>query len=381
MRLMRAACQRGRRPAVVVTHDAQLASWADRVVFIRDGRVVDQTAPPAGPESLLRRRRELASRPRGLGTRPGGGAGPARRGALGLAAVPARVAPAVVVLARAAASPSRRRSQGVIGDEHRASPTPSTDGRTALTTPGSSRPQARAGLATARLQFGTVDVIGHKSPVPGSAKGSTCAPRTPTGRSAGRCWRCARPLPDALLRGRRDGPVATMLATRIGERAQARGRRALRRRARRQPRHEFARPDRELISERTGRKNKTARVLDEPDDGALDAPERDHGRRRASRATTPPSVRATSPWCVGVAAAAQRSRAGPKARCGSLGAEVERQGRSPVPTRTCADDLDDPKRPRRATPARASRQARRRASSGPVRRRTRCRRGRGIRRP
>jgi putative ABC transport system ATP-binding protein len=38
---------------VIVTHDAQLASWADRVVFIRDGRVVDQTAPAPGPESLL----------------------------------------------------------------------------------------------------------------------------------------------------------------------------------------------------------------------------------------------------------------------------------------------------------------------------------------
>jgi putative ABC transport system ATP-binding protein len=38
---------------VVVTHDAQLASGADRVVFIRDGRIVDQTAPLAGPESLL----------------------------------------------------------------------------------------------------------------------------------------------------------------------------------------------------------------------------------------------------------------------------------------------------------------------------------------
>jgi len=38
---------------VVVTHDAQLASWADRIVFLRDGRVVDQTVRPAGPESLL----------------------------------------------------------------------------------------------------------------------------------------------------------------------------------------------------------------------------------------------------------------------------------------------------------------------------------------
>ena len=52
MRLIRAACRRG-VGGVVVTHDAQLASWADRVVFLRDGRVVDQTAPPSGPESLL----------------------------------------------------------------------------------------------------------------------------------------------------------------------------------------------------------------------------------------------------------------------------------------------------------------------------------------
>jgi putative ABC transport system ATP-binding protein len=52
MRLIRTACRRG-VAGVVVTHDAQLASWADRVVFLRDGRVVDQTAPAAGPESLL----------------------------------------------------------------------------------------------------------------------------------------------------------------------------------------------------------------------------------------------------------------------------------------------------------------------------------------
>ena len=54
MRLVRIACQRG-VAGVVVTHDAQLASWADRVVFLRDGRVVDQTMPPPGPESLLSR--------------------------------------------------------------------------------------------------------------------------------------------------------------------------------------------------------------------------------------------------------------------------------------------------------------------------------------
>jgi putative ABC transport system ATP-binding protein len=52
MRLVRTACKRG-VAGVVVTHDAQLASWADRVVFLRDGRVVDQTTTVLGPESLL----------------------------------------------------------------------------------------------------------------------------------------------------------------------------------------------------------------------------------------------------------------------------------------------------------------------------------------
>ena len=52
MRLLRAATHRG-VAGVVVTHEAHLASWADRVVFLRDGLVVDQTAAPPGPESLL----------------------------------------------------------------------------------------------------------------------------------------------------------------------------------------------------------------------------------------------------------------------------------------------------------------------------------------
>ena len=52
MRLLRAAAHRG-VAGVVVTHEAHLASWADRVVFLRDGHVVDQTVAPPGPESLL----------------------------------------------------------------------------------------------------------------------------------------------------------------------------------------------------------------------------------------------------------------------------------------------------------------------------------------
>jgi putative ABC transport system ATP-binding protein len=58
MRMILGACHNG-SAAVVVTHDAQLASWADRVVFLRDGRVVDQTVPPPSLEAIL----EESSRP------------------------------------------------------------------------------------------------------------------------------------------------------------------------------------------------------------------------------------------------------------------------------------------------------------------------------
>ena len=46
MAMIRDACKRG-VAAVVVTHDAHLASWADRIVFLRDGHVVDHVAPDA----------------------------------------------------------------------------------------------------------------------------------------------------------------------------------------------------------------------------------------------------------------------------------------------------------------------------------------------
>jgi putative ABC transport system ATP-binding protein len=52
MRTLRRASDGG-TATVVVTHDAQLAAWADRVVFLRDGRVVDETAPAPGIDSLL----------------------------------------------------------------------------------------------------------------------------------------------------------------------------------------------------------------------------------------------------------------------------------------------------------------------------------------
>jgi putative ABC transport system ATP-binding protein len=51
MRMIRGACKQG-VAAVVVTHDAHLASWADRIVFLRDGQIVDQSVPPSA-ESLL----------------------------------------------------------------------------------------------------------------------------------------------------------------------------------------------------------------------------------------------------------------------------------------------------------------------------------------
>ncbi|WP_405721950.1 ABC transporter ATP-binding protein [Streptomyces sp. NBC_01537] len=57
MRLIRSACREG-AAAVLVTHESQLASWADRVVFVRDGLVVDTSPASDGPDSLLSSTRE-----------------------------------------------------------------------------------------------------------------------------------------------------------------------------------------------------------------------------------------------------------------------------------------------------------------------------------
>ncbi len=52
LRLLRAHSDAG-GAAVLVTHDARFAAWADRVVFLRDGKLVDETRSPGGPEALL----------------------------------------------------------------------------------------------------------------------------------------------------------------------------------------------------------------------------------------------------------------------------------------------------------------------------------------
>ncbi|MET8555791.1 MULTISPECIES: ABC transporter ATP-binding protein [unclassified Streptomyces] len=50
--LLRARCDQG-AAGVMVTHEPRHAAWADRVVFVRDGSIVDQTLN-AGADSLLR---------------------------------------------------------------------------------------------------------------------------------------------------------------------------------------------------------------------------------------------------------------------------------------------------------------------------------------
>lgn len=38
---------------VLVTHEARHASWADRVLFLRDGRLVDEARGEYDPHALL----------------------------------------------------------------------------------------------------------------------------------------------------------------------------------------------------------------------------------------------------------------------------------------------------------------------------------------
>ncbi len=51
MRMLRARVDQG-AAGILVTHEARHAAWADRIVFLRDGRIVDQSRRE-GAESLL----------------------------------------------------------------------------------------------------------------------------------------------------------------------------------------------------------------------------------------------------------------------------------------------------------------------------------------
>ena len=52
LRLLRKRCDEG-AAGVLVTHEARHAAWADRIVFIRDGLIVDESAPSQRAEDLL----------------------------------------------------------------------------------------------------------------------------------------------------------------------------------------------------------------------------------------------------------------------------------------------------------------------------------------
>jgi len=52
LRLLRARVDAG-AAGVLVTHEARHAGWADRVVFLKDGTIVDTSGPLAQPEDLL----------------------------------------------------------------------------------------------------------------------------------------------------------------------------------------------------------------------------------------------------------------------------------------------------------------------------------------
>ncbi len=53
LRLLRSTVDDG-AAGVLVTHEARHAAWADRVIFLRDGEIVDSSGPLAQPEQLLR---------------------------------------------------------------------------------------------------------------------------------------------------------------------------------------------------------------------------------------------------------------------------------------------------------------------------------------
>jgi putative ABC transport system ATP-binding protein len=54
LRFLQDAVRRYEQTIVMVTHDANAASYADRVIFLADGRVVDEMAEPTAERVLDR---------------------------------------------------------------------------------------------------------------------------------------------------------------------------------------------------------------------------------------------------------------------------------------------------------------------------------------
>jgi putative ABC transport system ATP-binding protein len=52
LKVIRARCDAG-SAGLLVTHEARHAAWADQIVFLRDGRVVDETGVAPAPDTLL----------------------------------------------------------------------------------------------------------------------------------------------------------------------------------------------------------------------------------------------------------------------------------------------------------------------------------------
>jgi putative ABC transport system ATP-binding protein len=52
LRVLRARIDAG-AAGVLVTHEARYAGWADRTIFLRDGRLVDATSERDDPQHLL----------------------------------------------------------------------------------------------------------------------------------------------------------------------------------------------------------------------------------------------------------------------------------------------------------------------------------------
>ncbi len=53
LRLLRDRCDSHGVAGMLVTHEARHAAWADRIVFLRDGLLVDESGRTPGPETLL----------------------------------------------------------------------------------------------------------------------------------------------------------------------------------------------------------------------------------------------------------------------------------------------------------------------------------------